>query len=171
MKMHIYGHPILRMKAKKIESITPELRAFITELQEFMVEQHGQGIAAPQVGHSIALFIFCYPIYDDNGKYLHHSAPRTVINPVLSNPSAETWIEDEGCLSVPGVRGDVERPISITLSGMNEEGVPFTEELSGWPAKVAMHENDHLNGVLFVDRLSAKDKKAIEPSLRKLKHK
>lgn len=158
-----YGNPILRKKAEPVEEITDELRAFIHELIQMALHPNAVGIAAPQVGVSKAIFVIAPPLFE-KGQIIKKEA-KVYINPKLSNPSKETQTEEEGCLSVPGVRGNVTRPVSITVSAIDIHGNPFQETLTGYPARVLMHENDHINGVLFIDRLSPFDRKRLTPYL------
>ena len=164
-----YGNQILRKKAAPVVEINDEIRAFIKDLEDTMLAKNGIGISAPQVGKSITVFLTSHPIEDSHGGYKH--APTQVfINPKLTDPSDETWIHDEGCMSIPGIYEDVERPVSITVTALDINGKEFTERLTGWAARVCMHENDHINGVLFIDRMvSFKRRQEIEPILRKIK--
>ncbi len=163
-----YGNPILRQKCTEVTAITDDIRAFIQDLHDTMLETNGIGISAPQLGRSLAIFFTRYPIEDEKGQYT--TAPvKLYINPKLSKPSSETWCHEEGCLSIPKVYAEVERPVRITITAQDIDGNEFTEELTGWAARVAMHENDHLNGVLFIDRISKKKRNEIEAKLRQLK--
>jgi len=172
MKLPItyYGNPILRTKAKAVTKITDEIRELVANMIDTMQLCDAYGIAAPQVGHSLAIFVTSPPIQGENGEYAQ-AAPRVFINPKLSNPSKETWVFSEGCLSIPKIYPDIERPVSITVTALDIDGKEFTETLIGWPAKVVMHENDHINGVLMVDRLSAKERKVLDANLRGIKKK
>lgn len=163
-----YGNPILRKKTSPVLEITDEIRAFIHDLEETMLAHNGIGIAAPQVGKSVAIFLTSFPLEDDQGHF-RHAPTRIFINPKLSNPSTETWLHEEGCLSIPKYYGEVERPVKITVTAQDIDGKEFTEQFEGWPARVCMHENDHLNGVLFPDRMSPKKRQEIEPILRQIK--
>jgi peptide deformylase len=165
-----YGNPILRKKAEHVGTITAEIKTLIADMIETMTASNGLGIAAPQVGKSVAIFITSFPHEDEKGNYMQEP-PRVFINPKISNPSADTWSHSEGCLSIPKVYGDVARPTSITVTAMDETGKEFTETFTGWPARVIMHENDHINGVLFIDRIDPDSRKKIEPKLREIKKK
>jgi len=163
-----YGNPILRQKSTPVEAVTDEIRAFIKDLEETMDMHQGIGISAPQVGRPIAICLTRYPIEDEYGHY-QRAPTRVFINPYLSNPSQEVWAHEEGCLSIPKVYGEVARPVKITVTALDIDGKEFTEELEGWAARVLMHENDHLHGVLFVDRISKKQRNELEAKLRKIK--
>lgn len=150
------GHPTLRLKAKaltKEEILSKETKEFVQDLMETMEDYEGIGIAAPQVGVSKQLAIIGVP--DDNPRY--PDAPPSkiyvVINPkisVLDETLQGYW---EGCLSVPGLRGHVERPRKIRLDFMDLEARQNTIILEGFLATVFQHELDHLDGVLYIDRI------------------
>lgn len=165
-----YGNPLLRKKTEPVTEITDEIRQFIKDLEETMDSKSGLGIAAPQVGRSLAICILRPPIEDASGRFTQGDA-KVYINPKLSDPSTESWSHEEACLSIPKVYGDVIRPTTVTVTAMDINGQEFTETLTGWPARVLMHENDHLNGVLFIDRISQKQRNAIEAQLRAIKKK
>ncbi len=170
MKLQLvyYGNPLLRKKAAQVDTITAEVKQLIQDMLETMQAQDGLGIAAPQVGKSLAIFITSPPIDDGKGGYTQ-AAPRVFINPRLSSPSDQGWIHSEACMSIPKLSGDVIRPVQITVTAQDIDGKEFTEQFVGWPARVIMHENDHLNGVLFIDRIPVDQRKAMEAELRKIK--
>jgi peptide deformylase len=137
---------------------------------ETMDANNGIGLAAIQVGRPLRIITIRPVLEDENGKsYLGEA--EVFINPVLANPSSLTEVLSEGCLSIPGLHFDVERPISIQIDALDIEGKKVSKEVSGFKAREIMHENDHLNGVLFIDRLLAKKRKEIEPLLREIKEK
>jgi peptide deformylase len=170
LRIRYYGDKILREKAKPIEVITEEIRTLARDMIETMDKSNGIGLAAPQVGHSIRLFVVRNYIEAPNAQ-LTLSAPHVYINPKLSNPSLKKVEDTEGCLSIPGIRGEVERPLKITIEALDLNGNPFIEHLEGINARVRMHENDHLNGVLFIDRVSLRQKKKMEPHLKLIEEK
>lgn len=163
-----YGAPVLRRKADEIAEITDEIKKLIEEMVETMDACNGVGLAAPQVHHSIRLFIMRKPIEDDKGKGYEKGELQVFINPKLSSPSKKVWVESEGCLSIPGLRADVERPFEITVEYTDLDGKRQVKKVSGWEAKIIMHENDHINGVLFIDRLGKKEREKLEPYLKTL---
>ncbi len=165
-----YGHPILRKKASSIKEINDEVQQLIEDMSETMIAHNGCGLAAPQVHHSIALFITRIPRYDENG-ITNPGQLRVFINPKIIQHSPEEWTCAEACLSIPGLRENVSRPLRVTIQATDREGKEFTEEFTEFDAHVIMHENDHLNGVLYIDRLSSKRRKEIEISLREIKKK
>lgn len=162
-----YGDPILRRKADPVGDITPDILKLVDEMVETMDAANGIGLAAPQVHHSIRLFIIRTPVESEEGK-VEFGEIKALINPELSMPSQETWKESEGCLSIPGIRSSVERPLEITVEYTTLEGKRVKEHLKGWAARVVMHENDHINGVLFIDRISEEEKLKLKPELQKL---
>lgn len=162
-----YGNPLLRQKAKRVEGIDDELRQLVQEMQEVILEKNALGVAAPQVGESLALFVTRVA---SNIQAERHELPhfRVYINPKILSYSSDEWLRVEGCLSIPGIRGEVSRPVAIEIEATNLLGERFTESLVGLEARAFMHENDHLNGTLFVDRLKGDARKAVEPLLKKL---
>jgi len=166
-----YGNPILRKKSIDVEEINDELQALIDDMIETMNDQNGIGLAAPQVGQNIRLFITRVPMVSPDDPEEMLEGPLLVfINPKLSSPSQEKWDYSEGCLSIPKLYGNVTRPYSITVEALDRYGHPFTAAYSGLQARCIMHENDHINGVLFIDRMDTKERKAIEPDLQKVKN-
>lgn len=162
-----YGDPILRRKADPIEEITDDLKTFAEEMIETMEASDGAGLAAPQVHHSIRLFLVREHIEVEPGKY-ETGEILVFINPKLSEPSKETLKAPEGCLSIPSIRAAVERPKEITVEYTNLEGEIIKQRFTGWTAKIIMHENDHINGVLYIDRLEKKERTKLEPTLKNI---
>lgn len=162
------GHPILRKQALPVLSIDRPILDLIDHMKQLVTARRGLGLAAPQVGVQLSVIVVCFPKIDPDGNMIP-GQPTPLINPKISEPSEETWLEEEGCLSIPKIYANVRRPVSITVTYQDERGDSHTERLSGWPAKIVMHENDHLNGVLFIDRLDKKDKKALTHEVDLLK--
>lgn len=155
------GHPVLRQKAREVtreEISSPEMRRLLKDMVETMHEYGGVGLAAPQVHESVRLAIIEYDA--DNGRYeAGKGQPLLVIFnarvKVLDETPSGFW---EGCLSVPGMRGWVERPSKIEVNYLDERGKPHTIVPEGFLATVFQHELDHLDGVLYVDRITDKSK-------------
>lgn len=162
-----YGDAVLRKKADPIGKITPELEKLIEDMVETMDACNGMGLAAPQVHHSIRLFIIRPPVENEEGEY-DPGKVTVFINPTLSLPSKETWKTAEGCLSIPAIRSEVERPSEITVEYTTLDGTKVKERFTGWQARIIMHENDHINGVLFVDRLNETEREKLAPILQSL---
>lgn len=159
-----YDHPTLRKKAIKIESITDAIKQLANDLTETMIYHNGVGLAAPQVGISLRIFVIRDEQVGVDGSF-HFGAPEVLINPILSHPSEEKEVMAEGCLSIPGVHAEVIRPSRIHVRYQTVDGELKEEEVSQFRARVMMHENDHINGVLFIDRLTKEERLRIKPLL------
>ena len=172
MKLPIiyYGNPVLRVKCEPIKKITDDIRKLAMDMIETMDASNGIGLAAPQVGRPIRMFVLRNYIDAEDGS-VSVSDPIVYINPRLIDPSQELIEDVEGCLSIPGMRQPVMRPYSITVEATDLNGNTFRETIEGYNARVRMHENDHINGVLFVDRLEPSLKRKIEPELKAIKKK
>ena len=154
----VIEHPVLRRKAKKIVKLTAEHRKLIEDMIETMRDAPGVGLAAPQVGVSERLIVVEYAEDDDE----EDAPPKkkklyVVINPEIVAASEETEQGTEGCLSVPGWVGDVIRHEAIVVRGLNRNGEKIKIEAEGWLARIFQHEIDHLDGVLYIDKLVSKD--------------
>jgi peptide deformylase len=144
-------NPILRRKGKKIQKITPHIQHVIDDMVETMRAAPGIGLAAPQVAQSLRLFVAELeedPNLPGSGKLY------TVLNPEYIHQSEELITGVEGCLSVPGWAGEVERHAQVVIKGLDRHGRKIKLEAEGWLARVFQHEMDHLDGVLFTDRIS-----------------
>lgn len=141
--------PVLRRKARKVTDFGPELQTLIDDMIETMREAPGVGLAAPQVDAPLRLIVVEYG--DDEDENI---PPKlyTLINPEITRFSSESEVGTEGCLSIPGFAGDVERPLGVTVKGLNRRGQPIKIKAEGWLARIFQHEMDHLDGVLFIDR-------------------
>jgi len=141
-------NPILRRKARKVTRTGSEFQRLIDDMVETMRQAPGVGLAAPQVNVSQRLIVVEFGDEEDE------QAPKklyTVVNPEITRLSPDTLFGAEGCLSVPGLIGDVERSVAVTVKGLNRHGQPMTIKAKGWLARIFQHEIDHLDGVLFVD--------------------
>lgn len=169
LPLSYYGDPILRKKADPVETIDDDIKKLIDDMIETMHFRDGCGLAAPQVGRSIRLFIILVFTEDQNGKLI--TGPLEVyINPKILEVSEETEGMSEGCLSFPGLHfEDIQRPYAITVEYTDLNGNRKVQKLSGLHARQVMHENDHINGVLYIDRLSPKQRKGLDETLKKLK--
>ncbi len=162
LKVLVYGSSVLRKKAVPVSEVTPELKAFAQEMLQAMYAQNGIGLAAPQVGRSIRLIVIDLTGEEEERK------PQILFNPEVTVKQGEATAE-EGCLSVPGVWADVNRPEVISVKALNEDGqTVFMENISGLAARCIQHEIDHLDGVLFVDKISATDRTLNDSKLKKL---
>ncbi len=153
------GHPVLRKTAAPIiDPLDPEVQRLIDDMIETMIDANGAGLAAPQVYQSLRLVIFQAPgeraVVDDGGEAFDHTAPLTIlINPVIEVLDQETQTGWEGCLSVPGLRGAVTRHNHIRYSGLDRAGKPLSRVARGFHARVVQHECDHLDGILYPQRM------------------
>lgn len=168
LKLAYLGDPVLRQKTKPIEAITEDIRQLVQDMIETMEAANGIGLAAPQVHRSLALFVAKVPIQQPDNSWAEGKL-RVFINPKILSYSEECSISSEGCLSIPKIYVDVIRPHKISIQAMDLEGKIFVLELSGLEARNFMHENDHLNGTLIIDRMDKKERKQIESKLRELK--
>lgn len=164
-----YGNPILRKKGKPVKEITGEIKELVHSMVETMHAHNGIGLAAPQVKKSLRIFIVCIPIPGPDDTW-QKGRLLVFINPKILKVSATTWEHGEGCLSIPKLYGDVIRPETVTVEATDLEGNRFTEELSDMEARCCLHENDHINGVLFIDRVDKNERKKLESELKKIKN-
>jgi peptide deformylase len=164
----LYGNPILRKRCEPVPEITEEIRTLVRNMIETMDKANGCGLAAPQVGHGLRIFVLRDYIEHEDGKWTL-AEPKVYINPKITDPTDEMITDTEGCLSLPKIRLEVDRPTQITIEALDLEGNLFKEVVEGYNARIRMHENDHLNGVLFIDRVDAHSRNQIEPQLRALK--
>jgi len=141
-------HPTLRAKAKKVADFDQELSALIDDMIETMRQAPGVGLAAPQVNLPLRLFVAEFGDENDAEAPLQTYA---VVNPKIVKTSTETEIGVEGCLSIPGLMGEVMRPVEAIVEGFDRRGEAITIEAKGWLARIFQHEIDHLDGVLFTD--------------------
>lgn len=171
LPLRYYGHSDLRAKAKPVEEITPEVIEICKKMLETMVSMDNCiGFAGPQLGILLRIFVIREEKFLPDNKY-YFAEPEVIINPVLTEPSKETETMLEGCMSLPGLHVEVTRPKSIRVRYQNMKGEFIEEELTEFRARMFMHENDHLNGVLHIDRMDPKERKKIEPLLREMKQK
>lgn len=174
LKIRTYGDPVLREPAKKVDRVTRELRDLARDMIDSLRAESGVGLAAPQVGHSVSLFVLDIPeAYDrdENGRRFHpHVAmPHVLINPVITEASRETDSREEGCLSFPEISASIERASSVTVTYLDLEGREHVLQAGHFLARAIQHENDHLQGVLLVDRMSMVKKIALSGRLKRLK--
>lgn len=164
------GNPLLRTRSEPVKEITDEIHVLVNDMIETMDENKGVGLAAIQVGKALRIFVIRPVVEQDEAEAVLGDA-EVYINPKISTPSTETISIPEGCLSIPGIHLEVERPKSIHIEWMDLEGKQRSADVSGYKARELMHENDHLNGVLFIDRLPAKVRKEITPQLKEIEKK
>jgi peptide deformylase len=153
--IRLLGDPVLRTPAQVVTTFDKELRTLVKDLTDTMLDAPGVGLAAPQLG--VGLRVFAYDVDEQLGH---------LINPVLHFPSDEDQDGEEGCLSLPGLTFDCRRKQHVVAHGQNEYGDPVTIEGSALMARCIQHETDHLDGVLFIDRLDPETKKAALAAIR-----
>lgn len=156
--VRIYGDPVLREKAKPIQAFDDSLRTLVADLFETMAAYNGVGLAANQVG--VAQRVFVVDVPHEDGKRDRFA----VVNPVLTERKGKQK-DEEGCLSMPGIAEEVERALVLRLRGFDEHGQPIDRIVEGFLARAVQHEADHLDGVLFTDRLSPLKKQFLRRDL------
>lgn len=157
-----YGDPVLRKKGSKVDPDYPGLDTLIFNMWETMYEAHGVGLAAPQVGRSINLFIIDTGAFDDEKTTARQ---QVFINAEIIEETGEEWEYEEGCLSIPHIRENVKRPANLKIRYQNEKFETFEEEFNGLAARVIQHEFDHCQGILFVDHVSQLKKRLLKNKL------
>lgn len=162
LEVRLLGDPVLRQKAAPVTEVSEATKQLIRDMFETMYAEEGVGLAAPQVGISERIIVID-PQQDDLGAF-------ALINPEILEMSKETEKGEEGCLSIPGLRDIVERSYRIVVRGDTPEGETRQFDLIGLPARIVQHEVDHLDGVLFFDRLSALKRKMLLSKWSKSEH-
>ena len=163
----IYGSQILRNESVDITPDYPELKKLIDDMWITLAEAEGVGLAAPQIGKNIRLFIVdCTPWGEDDPSLADYK--RVFINPEIYEESEETSLFEEGCLSLPGLHENVRRPVTIRMRYLDENFVEHDEEFTGKPARVIQHEYDHIEGLVFTDHLAPIRKNLIKNKLQKM---
>lgn len=175
MKLPIrkYGEPVLRQKGARIEKITPEIKKLVADMFDTMYDARGVGLAAQQVGHALQLTVIDVRGIKDrpstmaiDGKEVDPEAhmPLVLINPELKF-STEQFTGPEGCLSFPEIFSDITRPAEVDVTAMNDKGEKVAFHAGGLLAKAVQHEFDHLQGLLFIDRMTTESKRELKPEL------
>jgi len=160
----VYGSPILRHIAKEINADYPNLKSLVSDMFDTMYKSDGMGLAAPQIGKSVRLFVVDATSLADEDPSLK-DFKKVFINPKLQLLGEETVVMNEGCLSLPKIREDVDRHNNIRISYYDENWNYFDEEVEGLKARVIQHEYDHLDGVLFIDRINPLRRKLLKGKL------
>jgi len=153
---------VLRQKAVPVAAPSDEIRRLVQDMFECLYREAGVGLAAPQVG--ISQRVFVVDVADDDSERVK----RAFVNPVIVERSG-SMTGEEGCLSIPGLRADVKRAARVVVEATDENGAPFRLEAEGLLSRAIQHETDHLDGILFVDRLSAIQRKLMEGKLKKVR--
>ena len=159
--IRIYGDPVLRKRAEEITQVDDKIRKLASEMLRTLKDAGGIGLAATQVGEELRVFVV------DRSQFQLETSPLIVINPVIVETNREQS-EEEGCLSIPGVYADVNRPLELTLKGMDLNEKEMVIQAKGFLSRVFAHEIDHLDGVLFVDHLGSLKRKLLSKKLKQL---
>ena len=171
-----YGHPALRQKGARVEAITPEIKKLMADLFETMHANKGVGLAAQQVGRALLLTVVDVRDVKDRPSWLELDGkpadvsefmPLVLINPEIQ-PTGEPAAGGEGCLSFPEIFAEITRPESVFVKALDSKGKPVEFRCGGLLARVVQHEADHLNGILFIDRMDRKTKDELRPQLDEL---
>jgi len=162
LKLRYYGDPILRSRAADVTTFDVSLREIGEEMVEAMVREDGVGLAGPQVGLDMRILVAL--AMQEPGD--EDAEPMVFVNPEILERSKDTWVYEEGCLSIPGIRGDVTRPLTVRVRYRDLDGKEQTMDVEGMFARILQHEIDHLEGKLFIDYLSPAEKALIKPKLR-----
>jgi peptide deformylase len=174
-----YGHPVLRKKGAKIEKITPEVRKLISDMIETMRAAHGVGLASQQIGQALQLTVIDVSPVTDRPSTLERNGqsaevnsfmPLVLINPEIK-PYGDMQIGPEGCLSFPEIFSEIARPSHVEVRAMNENGDTIEFRAGGLLSRAVQHEVDHLNGILFIDRMTRSSKDEIQGDLAELQAK
>jgi peptide deformylase len=171
-----YGHPVLRQKGARIQTVTAEIETLIADMLETMYKAAGVGLAAQQVGQPLQLTVLDVRAVKDRPSTLEVNGapadvagfmPLVLINPQI-RPFGEPATGPEGCLSFPEIYADISRPGSVEVRALNAKGAEIAFTAGGLLARAIQHEVDHLNGILFIDRMSAQEKAPLKADLDEL---
>jgi len=161
LPIRIYGDSVLRKRAKEITLVDEKIRKLASEMLGTLKNAGGIGLSANQVGEEKRIFVV------DRSHFLVDESPLIIVNPVVVDSRGEQ-IEEEGCLSIPGTYADVNRPLELTIKGIDLNEKEIIVEAKGFLSRVLAHEIDHLNGILFIDHLSSIKRKLLSKKLKKL---
>lgn len=164
----LYGHPVLKKRGENIDKNRQDLPDIIKNMWQTMYAASGIGLAAPQVDLSIRLFVVDTVQLEEKRKKEFTGIKKAFINPTILEETGEEWKFEEGCLSIPGIREDVFRKPKLKIHYFDEHFNEFTEEYDDMNARVIQHEYDHIEGVLFTDKLKPLKKKLLLPKLNKI---
>lgn len=161
-----YGDPVLRKETEEIDANYPDLKQLIADMFETMYHSKGVGLAAPQIGLPIRLFIVDAAGFNEDGEAPElEGFKRVFINPIIIEEKGKEWKFEEGCLSIPGIGEEVARKPELTIEYYNENFELVEEKLDGLGARVVQHEYDHIEGILFIDKINPLRKQLIKSRL------
>lgn len=158
----VYGDPVLRKRARDIEQGEIDIKTLSADMFETMYEANGVGLAAPQIGKSIRMFVVDAAPMEEEGL---EDFKKVFINPEIIELSGEPWAFEEGCLSIPNIREEVEREAKVRLRYFDEDWNQHEEEFDGMAARIILHEYDHIEGKLFIDYLNPLKKRLLKGKL------
>jgi peptide deformylase len=158
-----FGDPVLRTKCQEINSFDEDFKKLVADMYETMDASDGVGLAAPQIGKNVRLFLIDSTVFDKEDENI--GVRKAFVNPQIINEEGEEWPFEEGCLSIPDVREDVLRKPKLLLKYQDENGKEFQETFDGMTARVIQHEYDHIEGVLFIDHISAFKRQLLKSKL------
>jgi peptide deformylase len=161
----MYGDPVLRKRAKEIERGSLDIKAFVQDMFETMYAAHGIGLAAPQIGKSVRVFVVDGTSLKEEEEEDMTRFKKAFINPVIVEEDGDDWEFEEGCLSIPNIRENVSRPETVRIRYADEEWNIKEEEYDGIKARIIQHEYDHLEGKMFIDYLSPLKKRMLKGKL------
>jgi peptide deformylase len=168
LPIYAFGHPVLKKMGANIDKDYPNLEGLINDMWETMYNAKGIGLAAPQIGLAIRLFIADSTQIEKDEKDFK-GIKKVFINPTIIEETGDLWAYEEGCLSIPNVNGDVERPSVVKIHYFDEKFVEHTEVFDDMNARVIQHEYDHIEGKLFVEKLTPLKKKLVSRKLENIK--
>lgn len=171
-----YGHPVLRQKGERVDPVTDDLRQLVVDMLETMRAASGVGLAAQQIGRALQLTVVDVSGVEDRPSTLEidgreedpeRHMPLVLVNPEIK-PFGESVAGPEGCLSFPDIYGDIVRPAFVEVRALNEQGAAIEFKCGGLLARAVQHEYDHLQGILFIDRMDRETKEGFKPELEAL---
>ena len=165
LPIYIYGHPVLRKETQDIDASYPNLKELIDNMYETMYNADGVGLAAPQVGLVDRIFVIDLSPLADEESPQYEGLKKTFINARIISRTGDMVSTEEGCLSIPGINESVPRHDEIEIEYLDENLEPHTETFTGFTARVIQHEYDHIDGILFIDHISAIRKRLIKSKL------
>ncbi len=162
----LYGDPILKKRGEDVTPGSIDAKQLSEDMFETMYQANGIGLAAPQIGLSLRMFVVdSSPIDEEEGR---EGFKRVFINPEVVESSGDAWNFEEGCLSIPGIRADVQRPPVVTIRYQDEHWQEHEETLDGMAARIVLHEYDHVEGVLFTDRINGLKRRLLKGKLNSI---
>ncbi len=168
LPVYAYGHPVLKKVGTQIGPDFADLQQLIADMWETMYHAKGVGLAAPQIGQAIRLFVVDTVQIQEEGEE-DKGIKKVFINAQMLDETGDTWTYEEGCLSIPNITGDVERKKTISIRYWDEDFKEITESYEGMNARVIQHEYDHIDGKLFIEKLNPLKKKLIQRKLENIR--